>query len=75
MSAWSLLVNASKLPAATAWEQLEAIQTNRVIIYGEMEATIVPEVSVEIEQQDVIAALETGDISATLEAEIGSEIV
>lgn len=73
MTPWDMLVNASKLPGATAWQQLEAIQTNRVIIYTEIEASIMPEVSAELESKEIEATVQA-ELSAVIEPEIGSEL-
>ena len=77
MTAWSILVANSSIPGGTAWQHLNAQQGGgpvTLVIYDEIEAGLMADVQADIEQPDVIAALEAGDIGATLEAEIGSEI-
>jgi hypothetical protein len=74
VTAWEMLVYASGLPDATAWEQLQEIQINRVLIYTEIEASIMPEITATIEQPELIAEIDGEELTAALEQDLGSEL-
>lgn len=77
MTAWSILTGNSSLPSGTAWQHLNAQQGGgpvNLVLYGETVAELMADLSADLEQADIVATLEYGELGSTLEAEIGSDI-
>ena len=77
MTAWQVLTNNSSLPSATAWQHLNAQQGGgpvTLVIYDQIEAVMMADIEASIDQPELEAAIESADIAATVDPDIGSEL-
>ena len=77
MTAWQVLTSNSSLPSGTAWQHLNAQQGGgpvTLVIYDQIEAVMMADIEASIDQPELEAVIESADISATVDHDIGSEL-
>ena len=77
MTAWQVLTNNSSLPSSTAWQHLNAQQGGgpvTLVIYDQIEAVMMADIEASIDQLELEAVIESADIAATVDHDIGSEL-
>lgn len=77
MTAWEVLTNNSSLPSGTAWQHLNSQQGGgpvTLVIYDQIEAVMMADIEVSIDQPELEAVIESADIAATVDPDIGSEL-
>ena len=77
MTAWAMLIAGSSLPSGTAWQHLSAQQGGgpvTLVIYDQIEAVMMADIEASIDQPELEAAIESADIAATVDPDIGSEL-
>lgn len=77
MTAWSILTASSSIPSGTAWQHLNAQQGGgpvTLVIYDQIEAVMMADIEASIDQPELEAAIESADIAATVDPDIGSEL-
>lgn len=77
MTAWQVLTNNSSLPIGTAWQHLNAQQGGgpvTLVIYDQIEAVMMADIEASIDQPELEAVIESADIAATVDPDIGSEL-
>lgn len=77
MTAWQVLTSNSSLPSGTAWQHLNAQQGGgpvTLVIYDQIEAVIMADIEASIDQPELEAVIESADIAATVDPDIGSEL-
>ena len=77
MTAWQVLTSNSSLPSGTAWQHLNAQQGGgpvTLVIYDQIEAVMMADIEASIDQPELEAVIESADIAATVDPDIGSEL-
>ena len=77
MTAWSILTASSSIPSGTAWQHLNAQQGGgpvTLVIYDQIEAVMMADIEASIDQLELEAVIESADIAATVDHDIGSEL-
>ena len=77
MTAWQVLTNNSSLPIGTALQHLNAQQGGgpvTLVIYDQIEAVMMADIEASIDQPELEAAIESADIAATVDHDIGSDL-
>lgn len=77
MTAWQVLTNNSSLSSGTAWQHLNAQQGGgpvTLVIYDQIEAVMMADIEASIDQLELEAVIESADIAATVDHDIGSEL-
>ena len=77
MTAWQVLTSNSSLPSGTAWQHLNAQQGGgpvTLVIYDQIEAVMMADIEASIDQPELEAVIESADIAATIDHDIGSEL-
>lgn len=77
MTAWEVLTSNSSLPSGTAWQHLNAQQGGgpvTLVIYDQIEAVMMADIEASIDQPELEAVIESADIAATIDHDIGSEL-
>ena len=77
MTAWSILTASSSIPSGTAWQHLSAQQGGgpvTLVIYDQIEAVMMADIEASIDQPELDAVIESADIAATVDPDIGSEL-
>ena len=77
MTAWQVLTHNSSLPSGTAWQHLNAQQGGgpvTLVIYDQIEAVMMADIEASIDQLELEAVIESADIAATVDHDIGSEL-
>ena len=77
MTAWQVLTNNSSLTSGTAWQHLNAQQGGgpvTLVIYDQIEAVMMADIEASIDKPELEAVIESADIAATVDPDIGSEL-
>ena len=77
MTAWQVLTSNSSLPSGTAWQHLNAQQGGgpvTLVIYDQIEAVMMADIEASIDQPELEAVIESADIAATVDPDIGSDL-
>lgn len=77
MTAWQVLTNNSSLPSGTSWQHLNAQQGGgpvTLVIYDQIEAVMMADIEASIDQPELEAVIESADIAATVDPDIGGEL-
>ena len=77
MTAWSILTASSSIPSGTAWQHLNAQQGGgpvTLVIYDQIEAVMMADIEASIDQPELEAVIESADIAATVDPDIGSDL-
>lgn len=77
MTAWELLLEHSAIEIGSAWDHLVAQEgggSGNLVIYDQIEAVMMADIEASIDQPELEAVIESADIAATVDPDIGSEL-
>ena len=77
MTAWELLLEHSAIAIGSAWDHLVAQEgggSGNLVIYDQIEAVMMADIEASIDQLELEAVIESADIAATVDHDIGSEL-
>ena len=77
MTAWELLLEHSAIESGSAWDHLVAQEgggSGNLVIYDQIEVVMMADIEASIDQPELEAVIESADIAATVDPDIGSEL-